>query len=87
MELSIKNGIDIIRIFDALNDFRNIKTALEATKKYATANTIASGCISYTQSSGSHRRKVRRDVQGAAEHGLRHHLPEGHGRHHEPQRG
>ncbi len=50
VELSIKNGIDILRIFDALNDFRNIKTALEATKKYATQNTIASGCISYTQS-------------------------------------
>ncbi len=50
VELSIKNGIDVIRIFDALNDFRNIKTALEATKKYATANTVASGCISYTQS-------------------------------------
>ncbi len=50
VELSIKNGIDVIRIFDALNDFRNIKTALEATKKYATKNTVASGCISYTQS-------------------------------------
>jgi len=50
VELSIKNGIDVIRIFDALNDFRNIQTALEATKKYATANTVASGCISYTQS-------------------------------------
>jgi len=50
VELSIKNGIDIIRIFDALNDFRNIKTALEATKKYATERTLASGCISYTQS-------------------------------------
>ena len=32
VQLSIKNGIDILRIFDALNDFRNIKTALEATK-------------------------------------------------------
>jgi oxaloacetate decarboxylase alpha subunit len=50
IELSIKNGIDIIRIFDALNDFRNLETALEATMKYATPNTIASGCISYTQS-------------------------------------
>ncbi|MCI8651201.1 MAG: pyruvate carboxylase subunit B [Oscillospiraceae bacterium] len=50
VELSIKNGIDVIRIFDALNDFRNIKTALEATKKYATPKTVASGCISYTQS-------------------------------------
>ena len=50
VELSIKNGIDVLRIFDALNDFRNIRTALEATKKYATNNTVASGCISYTQS-------------------------------------
>ena len=50
VELSIKNGIDIIRIFDALNDFRNLGTALDATMKYATENTIASGCISYTQS-------------------------------------
>ncbi|MBQ3048681.1 MAG: pyruvate carboxylase subunit B, partial [Oscillospiraceae bacterium] len=50
IELSIKNGIDIVRIFDALNDFRNIKTALEAMKKYATPRTEASGCISYTQS-------------------------------------
>ena len=50
VELSIKNGIDVLRIFDALNDFRNIRTALEATKKYATKNTVASGCISYTQS-------------------------------------
>ena len=50
VELSIKNGIDIIRIFDALNDFRNLGTALDATLKYATPNTIPSGCISYTQS-------------------------------------
>ena len=50
VELSIKNGIDVLRIFDALNDFGNIATALEATKKYATARTVASGCISYTQS-------------------------------------
>ena len=47
VELSVKNGIDIIRIFDALNDFRNIKTAFEAAKKYGAT---ASGCISYTQS-------------------------------------
>ena len=34
MRLSIKNGIDIIRIFDALNDVRNLETAIKATKKY-----------------------------------------------------
>ena len=50
VELSIKNGIDIIRAFDALNDFRNIRTVLDATKKYANDRTIASGCIAYTQS-------------------------------------
>lgn len=50
VELSIKNGIDILRIFDALNDFRNIRTALEAARKYATPKTVVSGCISYTQS-------------------------------------
>ena len=30
---SIANGIDIIRVFDALNDFRNIKTAMNACKQ------------------------------------------------------
>ncbi len=32
--LSIKNGIDIIRIFDAVNDIRNMKQAIDSTKKY-----------------------------------------------------
>ena len=32
VRLSIKNGIDIIRIFDALNDLRNIETAVERLK-------------------------------------------------------
>ena len=30
---SVANGIDIIRIFDALNDVRNLQTAINATKK------------------------------------------------------
>ncbi len=34
VELAISNGIQILRIFDALNDFRNIKTAIKATTKY-----------------------------------------------------
>ena len=33
VQKSIANGIDIIRIFDALNDVRNLKTAIDATKK------------------------------------------------------
>ncbi|MBP1757524.1 MAG: Conserved carboxylase region [Firmicutes bacterium] len=44
---SIANGIDIIRIFDALNDFRNIEKALEATKR---EGGHAQGCFSYTTS-------------------------------------
>lgn len=47
VELSIKNGIDIIRIFDALNDIRNLKTSVEATKKFGGTCEIA---ISYTTS-------------------------------------
>ena len=33
VQKSIANGIDIIRIFDALNDIRNLETAVKATKK------------------------------------------------------
>ncbi len=33
VQKSIANGIDIIRIFDALNDPRNLRTAIGATKK------------------------------------------------------
>ena len=33
VQKSLANGIDIIRIFDALNDPRNLKTAINATRK------------------------------------------------------
>ena len=33
VQKSVANGIDIIRIFDALNDIRNLKTAIHAAKK------------------------------------------------------
>ncbi len=33
VQKSIANGIDILRIFDALNDVRNLQTAINATKK------------------------------------------------------
>ena len=44
---AVENGIDVIRIFDALNDVDNMKVAMEAT---AAAGAIASGTISYTTS-------------------------------------
>ena len=47
VEKSIKNGIDIIRIFDALNDIRNLECAVKATKKYGGECQIA---LSYTTS-------------------------------------
>lgn len=47
VQKSIANGIDIIRIFDALNDTNNLKVAMEATVK---AGAIASGTLSYTTS-------------------------------------
>ena len=47
VELSIKNGIDVIRIFDALNDVRNLRQAVDSTKKYGGECQIA---LSYTTS-------------------------------------
>ena len=47
VEKSIKNGIDIIRIFDALNDIRNLECAVRATKKFGGECQIA---LSYTTS-------------------------------------
>ena len=44
---AVKNGIDIVRTFDALNDLRNLKVAIEETVK---AGAMASGAISYTTS-------------------------------------
>lgn len=44
---SVKNGIDIIRIFDALNDVNNLKVAIEET---VASGAMASGTISYTTS-------------------------------------
>ncbi len=47
VEKAIDNGIDIVRIFDALNDVRNMEKAIEFTKKYGG---YAQGTIVYTTS-------------------------------------
>lgn len=47
VQKSIANGIDIIRIFDALNDARNLRTAIEATKQ---ESGHVQAAISYTLS-------------------------------------
>ena len=45
VQKSVANGIDIIRIFDALNDIRNLETAIKAAKKEGAHTQVA---ISYT---------------------------------------
>ena len=47
VQKSVDNGIDIIRIFDALNDIRNLETAIKATKK---SGAHMQAAISYTLS-------------------------------------
>ena len=45
VQKAVANGIDIIRIFDAVNDMRNIETAIKACKK---EKAHAQGSICYT---------------------------------------
>ncbi len=45
VQRSVANGIDIIRIFDALNDIKNLKVAIKAAKKEGAHAQVA---ISYT---------------------------------------
>lgn len=45
VQKSVANGIDILRIFDALNDIRNLETAIKATKK---EGAHVQAAISYT---------------------------------------
>jgi len=45
VQKSVANGIDIIRIFDALNDMRNLESAIKAAKKEGAHTQIA---FSYT---------------------------------------
>lgn len=47
VQKSADNGVDVFRIFDAMNDMRNLKTSVEAVKK---AGKHAEGAISYTTS-------------------------------------
>ena len=47
VQRSVANGIDILRIFDALNDIRNLETAIKATKK---EGAHLQGVLSYTTS-------------------------------------
>ena len=45
VDVSVKNGVDVFRVFDAMNDVRNLKTAIEAVIEN---DKHAQGAISYT---------------------------------------
>lgn len=45
IQKSIENGIDVIRVFDALNDMRNLETSIRSIKKYGGE---CQACICYT---------------------------------------
>ena len=47
VERSAEHGIDVFRVFDALNDIRNLKTSIDSVKK---TGKHAQGTISYTTS-------------------------------------
>ncbi|MFC6635223.1 sodium-extruding oxaloacetate decarboxylase subunit alpha [Microbulbifer taiwanensis] len=47
VERAAENGVDVFRVFDAMNDMRNLQTALKAVKKQGKH---AQGTISYTVS-------------------------------------
>lgn len=66
VQKSIYNGIDILRIFDALNDPRNLEVAMKATKK---EGGHAQGTICYTISPVHDTEQYLKDARGLIEAG------------------
>ena len=56
VQKSVANGIDVIRIFDALNDTRNLQTAIKAANK---EGAHVQACISYTTEPRAQQRVLR----------------------------
>lgn len=51
IEKTIENGVQVIRVFDALNDVRNLETAIKAIKKYGEGrDVVCEATICYTTS-------------------------------------
>ena len=76
VRLSIKNGIDVIRIFDALNDPRNLAQAVKSTKKYGGVCEVA---MSYTISPVHTEEYFVNLALEYGEDGRGQHLHQGHG--------
>jgi len=66
VQKSVYNGIDILRIFDALNDPRNLEVAMKATKK---EGGHAQGTICYTISPVHDTKQYLKDARGLVEAG------------------
>ncbi|HOL84451.1 MAG TPA: oxaloacetate decarboxylase subunit alpha [Thermoclostridium caenicola] len=66
IQKAVANGIDIIRIFDALNDLRNVERSIKACKK---EGGHAQGCISYTISPYHSLEKFVEDAETLVEMG------------------
>lgn len=62
-KMLIENGIDVVRIFDALNDPRNMETAMKYVKEYGGK---AEAAISYTKESPVAQRGLLRKARYAA---------------------
>ena len=81
VEKSVDNGIDIIRIFDALNDVRNLETA---TKTAIKCGATVSGAIAKPR---PHSRSVCKACKTTRRNGRCNRLREGYGRHDDSVRG
>ncbi len=66
VQKAVANGIDIIRIFDALNDPRNLEVAMKATKK---EGGHAQGAVCYTISPFHDLEQFVKDAKGMVEAG------------------
>ncbi len=67
VQKSVANGMDIIRIFDALNDYRNVERSVKATKK---EGGHAQGTFSYTESEFHSLEQFVRDAKQLVEMGV-----------------
>jgi len=67
IETAHKNGIDIFRIFDALNDSRNLEVAIKSVKRHGAH---AQGTLSYTISPVHTTEKFVRDAKEQVEMGI-----------------
>ena len=77
VDKAAENGMDVFRVFDALNDLRNLQTSVRGREEDRQAR--PGHHLLYGQPAAHHRR-IRRDGAAAQGDGLRLHLHQGHGR-------